>query len=276
MTALRRWTRLPPLLLAMALIGCAAQKPAPPSQAVGGEAQLAQTSEAQALTARLAQKAQALSSFQTDAVMEYTQGTKHLKAREQLTIRRPQSLRIDAYYAFGVGLVVVSDGAQIQVFEPSKNLLFYGRPSATALDRFAHVPLGPRKAINLLMGLAPDSGRATPPALSYVRREGTLLIAGRRWPDGSVTELGFAGSELAVTREREPNGALRYEVGYGDYRDVGGINFAHRIEASFPLSGSAVKFSYKQAVFNRVFDNSLFVFLPSPATRTIDLDYQAG
>ena len=224
--------------------------------------------------AGLAQKAQVLSSLQTDAVMEYRQGAKHLKAREQITLRRPQSLRIDAYYAFGVALTVASDGSQVQVFEPTKNVLFHGRSTSAALERFAHVPLGPRKAVDLLMGLVPDSDETVAPALSYVRREAKLLIAGCRQPDGAVIELGFAGPVLAVTREREPTGVLRYEVGYSDYRDVAGINFAHRVEASFPLSDSWIKFSYQRAVLNRVFDDALFVLSARPATHLVELDYQ--
>jgi hypothetical protein len=278
MTMLRRWQApWQPLLLVATLTGCVVQKQLPPTQVAEGEKlAAAETSRAQVLIAKLEQKARALSSLQTDAVMDYSQGAKHLKAREQLTLRRPQSLRLEVYYAFGVALVLVSNGAQIQVFEPSNDVLLYARSSAVMLDRFAHVPLGPRQAVNLLMGLSPDSGVGTQSSLSYVRREGATLIAGCRAPDGSAIELGFADSELALARERERDGALRYEVGYGDYRDVGGISLAHQIVASFPSSGAAVKFSYKHAVLNRVFDNSLFVLSPGPATRAIDLDRQTG
>lgn len=262
------------MLLATVAVGCVVQKP-PQAIPVAGRA--AETSQAQALLSKLAQKARTLSSLETEAVMEYSQGAKHVKAREQLTIRRPQSLRIEAYYAFGVALVVASDGTQIQVFEPSKNELFQGHPTAATLNRFAHVPLGPREAVDLLMGLAPDTDADSARLpLSYARRQGSVLIAGWNKSDGSTIELGFADSELALAREHEHNGALRYEVAYGDYRNVGGINVAHRIEASFPPSGTAVKFNYKQAVLNRLFDNARFVLSPPPATRVIDLDRQAG
>ena len=54
--------------------------------------------------------------------------------------------------------------------------------------------------------------------------------------DGGTRELGFAGGQLAMVRERDKAGAQRYEVRYSDYRDAGGTNFPHKLEADFPAS----------------------------------------
>ncbi len=249
--------------------GCSYQRPLtsnPPVSAKVSDKELAKT-----LLDNLSNKAQILSSLQSEALMAYSQNGKRFKAREEITLRRPDRLRIEAYYALGVGLIVVSNGKEAQVFEPSKNLLLVGKPNADTLDRFVHVRLEPYEAVDLLMGLPPrqDLSWAKP---SYIRREGSLMMVGLPSYDSSSLELGFTDSKLLLIRSREVDGKLRYQVNYDDYRDVGGILIAHRITAQFPKTGTLVEFYYKQAVVNRVFPESTFALSVSPATNKVMLE----
>src|SRR5580704_13398181 len=52
------------------------------------------------LTTAMAHRDRALESLQTSAVMEYTNGTDRVKAREDIVVRRPGSLRVEAMSPF--------------------------------------------------------------------------------------------------------------------------------------------------------------------------------
>ena len=87
--------------------------------------------------------------------MDYSGPSGHFKAREQLTTRRPASLRIDAMSPLGVALIVAADDAQIAVFDPLNNTLMRGAASPTTLARFTRIPMAPAQAVQLLLALAP-------------------------------------------------------------------------------------------------------------------------
>ena len=56
-----------------------------------------------ALTNAMAQRDRGLESLQTNAVMEYSNGTDHVKAREELIVRRPGS----AFWFFALPLILL-------------------------------------------------------------------------------------------------------------------------------------------------------------------------
>ena len=45
----------------------------------------------------------------------------------------------------GVALVVAADGGQIAVYDPGKDTLMQGAASAATLERFARIPMTPRR-----------------------------------------------------------------------------------------------------------------------------------
>src|SRR5690348_13292605 len=113
------FAKLPPAALCalaaatmLAICGCAAV--APPTTAVPNAA-VAQ------LTGAMAERDRALQSMQTSAVMEYSSADQHVKAREDLVVRRPASLRVEAMSPFGVALIVAAQDSRLQIFEPSEN-----------------------------------------------------------------------------------------------------------------------------------------------------------
>src|SRR5205807_6264902 len=58
------------------------------------------------LTESLSRRDHSLESVRTAAVMEYSGGGQHVKAREQIAVRRPSSMRVEAESPFGVALVL--------------------------------------------------------------------------------------------------------------------------------------------------------------------------
>ena len=212
-----------------------------------------------------------IDSLQTPAVMEYTAPGQHFKAREQLVVRRPASLRVEAMSPLGVALIVAADGGQVAVFDPGKNTLMRGPATAATLNRFARIPMTPQRAVRLLLGLAPDSAMLTFSPIA-ANTEGELNVLSFAQPTGAVDDLGFIGGHLMLVRERSAAGQLLYEIHYSDYRNIGAVlDFPCQIEASFPTAGTTVKFRYEQPNVDGEIPDATFVLSPGPSTKLMEL-----
>ena len=249
------------LVVLSAAAGCSllASPPSPVPPMVSAPAE---SSHARELAAALVERGRELVSMQTAAVMEYREADQHLKARERIMVRRPADLRVEALSPFGLALVVAANDSHLEIFDPSSDTLYTGDASAESLNRFARIPLAPKPAVNLLMGLAPENGDFVRQPDS-VRAENGLLIAAYKNANGSLIELGFEAAQLALVRERR-QGVIDYEVRYSDYRDIGGFQLAHRIEADFPRARTHVNFSFQHPIINGVLADSLFALKPGP------------
>jgi len=246
--------------LALQLCSCA-------SQQAGVSVEQAQTAT---VAFQLADRDHAVDSLQTPAVMEYAGPGGHFKAREQITVRRPASLRVDAMSPLGVALVVAADGGQVAIFDPSKNTLMRGPATAATLDRFARIPMTPQQAVRLILALSPDSAMLAY-APSSARDEGDMKVLSYTRANGVADELGFAGADLVMVREKSPTGQVLYEVRYGDYRDVGALRFPYQVEASFPTAGTTLKLRYERPIIDGDIPDSLFVLSPGANTREMNL-----
>jgi|SRR5271166_4402584 len=256
------------------IAGCAAAA-APTSrpgvQSTSFEATSASVEQVRRLTNALALRGEWMTSLQTPAVMEYSDGRQHLKTRETILVRRPASLRVEAISALGVAAVVTANDSQIAVFDASSNTLTTGGATAQTLSRFVQIPMAPRQAVNLLMGLAPEE-QLLNGKIESVRIEDDLTIVSYAKSDGSRTELGFAGADLALARRKLADQTLSYEVRYGDYREIGGTSFPYELDARFAMAGTQVKLNYQRPIVNGAIEETAFVLAPSKNTKEISLD----
>ena len=221
------------------------------------------------LTNAMAQRDRALESLQTNAVMEYSNGTDHVKAREDLIVRRPGSLRVEAMSPFGVALIVAAQDSRLQIFEPSKNTLMRGTADAATLARFARIPMAPRDAVGLLMGIVPEAQTTSPP--DSVTTEGDMTVLAYEEPDHARRELGFRSGQLVMVRKRTPSGAVNFEIRYADYHDIGGVMFAYKVDADFPVAETRVSFVYKRPIVNGKIADSVFTLTPGPNAKQVDI-----
>ncbi len=258
--------------LAVMLAGCAMFAPAPsPATEAAPQQDLAQF---QHLTDALIERARRLDAMQADAVMDYAGGGQHVKVREAVVIKRPASLRVEALTPFGVAAVIAANDATVAIYEPSNNTFYRGAASADTLDRFAHIPLPPEQAVKLLMGLLPQ-GEADFAAPISVRSENGLTVGSYRMPSGDIDELGYADGQLRMVRARGQSGS-GYEVNYSDYRDIGGLAFAHRLDARFLNTGTHLNVKYSDVIVNPNLSDAQFVLVPQGTARIIDLDHPAA
>jgi hypothetical protein len=222
----------------------------------------------------LAQRDRSLTSLQTPLIMDYSGPSGHLKAREQLTARRPASLRVEALSPLGVALIVTADNAHVAVFNPSDNTLMRGTANATTLARFTRIPMAPAQAVQLLLGLAPDNLILTAiPSNSWT--EGEMRILSYTGTGAGGYELGFRDGQLALLRARDANNQVMYEVDYSDYRDIGAMKFPFELEARFFASATTIKLRYLNPLIDRQIADSTFVLSPGPGTRLIELGFAA-
>jgi hypothetical protein len=263
-------SRFAPLLLLAAMLvfpGCAAV--APPAPQLTAPAPASEAAQVSAMTARLAERDRALTSMQTAAIMEFTAPDRHVKARENITVSRPSSLRVEAMSPFGVALVVATHGGQLEIFEPSKNKLIRAAANAATLDRFVQIPMAPADAVTLLLGIAPgiEQIAATAPiAITSenldANRTSAMTVAAWRDASGATRELGFADGKLAMVRRRAAAGQIVYEVRYRDYHDIGGVMFPYAVEADFPSAQSHLTIHYDRPIVNGQIPASVFDLAP--------------
>ena len=231
--------------------------------------------QAQKLTAALAERGRTLDSMQTPAIMEYTASGQHLKAREDIVVRKPSDLRVEARSPFGVALLLAAQGDELAVFEPGENRFMRGEATAETLYRYVRIPMAPADAVCLLMGLAPRDF-VTGAAPDAETNEGAMMVATYGTGPSGIRQLGFADGNLAMVRDRGSDGRVNYDVRYTDYHDIGGVMFPYVVDADFPTAQSHVTFRYSRPIVNGAIPNSTFVLTPAPGATMMNLSMEAG
>ena len=261
------------LTITASLSGCALLARAPAPSTVAHPAAPA-IDEAAALIKMVVERDKSLESMQTRAVMEYSSGDRKLKAKEEIAVRRPGNLRVDAFSPLGVGLVVAARGRDLQIFDPSENKLLRGAATAETLNRFARIPMAPHDAVRLLMGLVPDAGTLPQPAAIWHADGMTVLQF--HLADLRRSNLGFRDGNLAMVNVLSGAGDRSYQVRYSDYRDIGGMMLAYQIDAEFPAERTVVKFRFERPIINGHLPESLFELTPGPGATLVNLEQTAA
>jgi outer membrane lipoprotein-sorting protein len=228
--------------------------------------------QAQKMIAALIERDRRLACVQSPAVMEYTAGDQHVKAKEDIVAQRPGNLRVEAMSPFGVALLLAAQGTDLAIFEPGQNRFMRGQANAETLYKYVRIPMAPTDAVGLLMGLAPPAFVLGNSADS-VSNDGAMLVATFGNAASGTRALGFTGGNLAMVRDTGTDGRINYEVRYSDYHDIGGVMFPYVVEASFPAAGSRVTFRYLRPIVNGVIPDSTFVLTPAPGATLMNLSF---
>ena len=257
------------LLATLGTSGCFQTPPVPQSPtAVSGQDEI--KFQAQKMIETLVERDRRLACVQSPAVMEYTAGDQHVKAKEDIVAKRPGNLRVEAMSPFGVALLLAAQGPELTIFEPGKNRFMRGHADSDTLYKYVRIPMAPTDAVGLLMGLAPPAFELgnSPDTVS---RDGEMLVATFGNSAAGTHQLGFSDGNLAMVRETGSDGLVTYEVRYSDYHDIGGVMFPYAVDASFPSAGSHVTFRYLRPIVNGVIPDSTFVLTPAPGATLMNL-----
>lgn len=258
--------------ISILISACATIAPGPPPSPEGLHVE-DRTAVVRQLTQKVAERDRALVSMQTDAVMEYSAPDKHPpKVREQITAKRPDSLRVEAMSTpFTIALILATTGKHLAIFQPSENKLIRAAATADTLNQFIQIPMAPADAVTLLLGIAPGSTTLAERAPDSIASEGDMTVASWNAEKGTRHELGFQNDQLVMVRMREATGAVEYEVRYSEYQDLGGLMFPYLIEANFPVAQSRAVFRYKRPIINGEIQPSTFVLAPTTTNEQANL-----
>jgi hypothetical protein len=89
--------------------------------------------------------------------------------------------------------------------------------------------------------------------------------------DGARRELGFHDGQLVMVRKRTADGAVKFEIRYADYHDIGGLMFAYKVDADFPTVATKVSFLYKRPIVNGKIADSVFTLTPRNGAKQVDI-----
>jgi len=262
------------LLATLGTSGCFQTPPVPQSPtAVSGQDEV--KFQAQKMIETLVERDRRLACVQSPAVMEYTAGDQHVKAKEDIVAKRPGNLRVEAMSPFGVALLLAAQGPELTIFEPGKNRFMRGHADSDTLYKYVRIPMAPTDAVGLLMGLAPPAFELgnSPDSVS---KDGAMLVATFGNSAAGTHQLGFSDGNLAMVRETGADGSINYEVRYSDYHDIGGVMFPYAVDATFPGAGSHVTFRYLRPIVNGVIPDSTFVLTPAPGATLMNLSFDDG
>ena len=231
--------------------------------------------QAEKMTAALVERDRRLACVQSPAVMEYTAGAQHVKAKENIVAKRPGNLRVEAMSPFGVALLLAAQGPDLAIFEPGQNRFMRGQANADTLYKYVRIPMAPTDAVGLLLGLAPADFPLSATADS-VSTDGGMIVATYGNAASGTRALGFTDGNLAMVRETGADGRINYEVRYSDYHDIGGVMFPYVVDATFPAASSHVTFHYLRPIVNGVIPDSTFVLTPAPGATLMNLSLYHG
>jgi hypothetical protein len=239
-----------------------------PPKPISGQEEL--NFQAQNMIAALVERDRRLASVESAAVMEYSAGDQHVKAKEEIVAKRPDKLRVEAMSPFGVALLLAAQGSDLTIFEPGKNRFMRGHADSDTLYKYVRIPMAPADAVGLLMGLAPPAFKLgnNPESVS---KDGSMLVATFGNSASGTRQLGFSDGNLAMVRETGADGRVNYEVRYSDYHDIGGVTFPYVVDATFPQASSRVMFRYLRPIVNGVIPDSTFVLTPAPGATQMNL-----
>lgn len=261
---MRRWYSI--AVLSLLLFPACAKGPSRTAAAEGG----VRTGKAAALEERLARMTSRTRTIKALAWFDLSDGDEERQTDAALVIARPASIRVNAMDALAdVWAQAGTDNSRLWLFLPAKGKLYSGRASAANLRRLLNMDWEVAEIVSLIAGSPPLPEGAELVQLSplgdhhFSDRAGTLHI----WTEGK-TNL-----PVKCARYRAEGGGLESSVTFSDYQRVDGVEFPHRIEATFPERRARVIVVYRDVQFGKRIDRSVFV-APARGGKTVELKDQ--
>jgi hypothetical protein len=180
-------------------------------------------------------------------------------SRQLLVLARPAQLRLEILGMLGQRVAILAtDGVRYDLFRAETHGLETGDVHGAILWEVAGLPLTPEEAVELAFGTpvgeSPRVGRA-----SEVPGDGGIRVDLEASTGAVFATLEFAAEgQLARYVRLDLSGAAVLDARYGDYRDVGGRSFAHRIEVDFPVAETRAEIRFQSVELNPELPEQLF------------------
>lgn len=182
------------------------------------------------------------------------------RATQLLIAERPSQLRVEVQGLLAQTVaVLVTDGEQFELFRTRERTIDYGPVYPGLLRDVARIDLEPAEVVEMTLG-AP----AIPPDLHVAAalRQGDEIrleladAAGR-----PRARLAFGPArELRRAERLDDVGAPLWRAAYEDFREVGGVSFAHSLRLEFPPSHTEALLQFQRVELNPRLPENIFVF----------------
>lgn len=252
------------LLCCFLFVGCAKG----PAHTVAREAGV-RTAKAVALEAWLARFAEQTPTVKGLAWLDLSDGTEERLTDAAVVVARPASVRVDAMDALAdVWAKAGSDGSLVWLYLPARDKLYQGRASRGNLRRLIGFEWEMGEIAAVVAGSPPLSSGVALEQVGAARenhfatRDGGVHL----WTDSKTNRP----AKWALYGDG--GGVLDTMVTFGDWRKVGGVDFPHRIEATFPERRARIIVVYRDVTLGGPVDRGTFL---APARgrkgRTVEL-----
>lgn len=182
------------------------------------------------------------------------------RAKQVLVAERPSRLRVEVQGLLAQTVaVLVTDGSRFELFRASERTIEYGPVYPGLLRDVARIDLEPAEAVQMTLG-APTIPDGLHIAAAFQQGDETQLeladAEGR-----PRARLAFGPSQELRRAERlDDDGTPLWKAAYADFRDVGGVPFAHTLHIEFPQAQTAASLEFQRVELNPVLPADVFVF----------------
>ncbi|CAG0951426.1 hypothetical protein MYXO_00223 [Myxococcaceae bacterium] len=245
------------IVLAAGLGACATAPTRPPRPTATGAA--VDPATAESLLGRMRSAAGERQSLRGVAQLSFDGAAGSVRSKQAIVVELPGKLRIEVLGFLSQALaVLVTDGQEFELFKAEDRSRRRGEVYPGLLMEVGQIDLTPEEGAALLLG--------SPPEMPDLRLASAVGLS-----DGGVgldrvdsrgvlrERLDFAADGRVQRVERyEVNQRLVWSVDYRDYRDAGGIDFAHTLVLWFPSSQTTVELVFKQVELNPTLPSGVF------------------
>lgn len=177
-------------------------------------------------------------------------------SRQLLLVERPDRLRVEVLGLAGQRLAALAtDGEIYDVFRAETGRIESGGVYPGILDEFVGVPITPAAGAALLLGV-PELVHAEEIA-GLDAGEGHVAL--QWWEAEQLHQAEFdALGHLVGLRIETALGAPSLEASWGDYRDLAGVPFAHRVTIAIPPAQVAAEVVFLEVELNPELAAELF------------------
>jgi len=186
-----------------------------------------------------------------------------------VVVVRPDMLRVDVMDSLAdVWAQIGSDGRDMWLYVPGKRKLYKGRASSRNMKRLASFDIEPADLISLFAGLPPL------PAGANLVQIGNAADRHLLNPASGVhlwVEEGKKRRIARCVRYSDDGESVDFEVAFSGYRRVGGLEYPHSIDASFPPSGARLRLEYREVALGGDVQQGIFSPPARRRGKTVDL-----
>lgn len=182
------------------------------------------------------------------------------RARQVMVAERPAQLRVEVQGLLAQTVaVLVTDGVRFELFRAKERTIEYGPVYPGLLRDVARIDLEPAEAVQMTLGAPTIPDGLHIASASQQGDETRLELADADGRPRARLAFGPARELLRAERLDDAGGPL-WSAAYDDFRDVGGVRFAHTVKIVFPPTQTEASLQFQRVELNPALPADVFVF----------------